>query len=432
MSEHVAPSARLAAAPLARSAVILFLLATLGMPVGAQAPENARPLRVFITCVAVHCDIDHFRRELTFVDYVRDRKEADVHVLITALQTGSAGREVTLRFIHGQEERTLRRVTAVDATEEAVRALILQALKLGLVFYVADTPVGNEIQIQHRATKAAQTAPTADRWNYWVFRPQINMFMSGESTNRSISMFGSLSANRVTEASKIMVSLNGNYRESTFRLENDRRVTAVTNGRGLSALVVKSLGSHWSAGAEAALSSSTFVNQDVSIRLAPAFEYNFFPYSESTRRQLTVQYGLGPVYNDYRQVTIFDKLTERLMRHNAEVALSLRQPWGTLNNTFEASQFLGDLRKHQLTAFTNAQLRLVRGLSLNFNLGIFRIRDQIYLTKGEATTEEVLLRQRQLATSYRYFFSTGVSYSFGSIFNNVVNTRFRRSGIEFF
>jgi hypothetical protein len=38
------------------------------------------------------------------------------------------------------------------------------------------------------------------------------------------------------------------------------------------------------------------------------------------------------------------------------------------------------------------------------------------------------VRQRQLATSYSYSVYFGVSYTFGSIFNNVVNPRFGSSG----
>jgi hypothetical protein len=57
-------------------------------------------------------------------------------------------------------------------------------------------------------------------------------------------------------------------------------------------------------------------------------------------------------------------------------------------------------------------------LDCNVAGSVSRVRDQLYLPKGEATTEEVLLRQRELATSYQYFVMIGFSYSFGSIFNN--------------
>ncbi len=39
-----------------------------------------------------------------------------------------------------------------------------------------------------------------------------------------------------------------------------------------------------------------------------------------------------------------------------------------------------------------------------------------------------LLRQRQLLTGYQYFFNFGFGYSFGSIFNNIVNPRFGGGG----
>jgi hypothetical protein len=52
------------------------------------------------------------------------------------------------------------------------------------------------------------------------------------------------------------------------------------------------------------------------------------------------------------------------------------------------------------------------------------IHDQLYLAKGDLTREEVLLRQTQLATGYRARLYAGVSYTFGSVFNNVVNPRF--------
>jgi hypothetical protein len=57
----------------------------------------------------------------------------------------------------------------------------------------------------------------------------------------------------------------------------------------------------------------------------------------------------------------------------------------------------------------------------------------VYLPKGEASDEEVLVRRRQLATNYLYFAEFGISYSFGSIFNNIVNPRMSgNSGIAIF
>ena len=91
---------RRAAAQLVLAGCALMLLAA---PARAQEPPSkppaAAPVRVFIDCQSVSCDYEYFRTEIAFVDHVRDRKDADVHVLITGQTTGSGGQEV-LAEIH--------------------------------------------------------------------------------------------------------------------------------------------------------------------------------------------------------------------------------------------------------------------------------------------------------------------------------------------
>jgi hypothetical protein len=112
--------------------------------------------------------------------------------------------------------------------------------------------------------------------------------------------------------------------------------------------------------------------------------------------------------------------------------LSLRQPWGTASGSVDFSQYLTNPGKYSISAFGGTNIRLFKGFSFNIFTELSRPRDQIYLAKGEATTEEILVRQRQLATNYQYFFNFGISYSFGSIFNNIVNPRFGGGGGNFF
>ena len=54
------------------------------------------------------------------------------------------------------------------------------------------------------------------------------------------------------------------------------------------------------------------------------------------------------------------------------------------------------------------------------------MRDQIALPRRDASPEEVLLRLRELQSNYELSFDIGINYSFGSIFNNIVNPRFGR------
>jgi hypothetical protein len=72
-----------------------------GRIVAAQQPASAprtTPIRIFLDC-GFFCDEDFLKREITFVDYMRDRRDADVHVLVTTQETGGGGTEYTLKFI---------------------------------------------------------------------------------------------------------------------------------------------------------------------------------------------------------------------------------------------------------------------------------------------------------------------------------------------
>jgi hypothetical protein len=73
-------------------------------------------------------------------------------------------------------------------------------------------------------------------------------------------------------------------------------------------------------------------------------------------------------------------------------------------------------------------LRLIRGLNINLNGSYSRIHDQLSLARSDASFEEILLRRKEIATTYNYYFSVGLSYTFGSTKSNVVNPRFGTGG----
>ncbi|MCD6177316.1 MAG: hypothetical protein J7K29_05725, partial [Candidatus Cloacimonetes bacterium] len=76
------------------------------------------------------------------------------------------------------------------------------------------------------------------------------------------------------------------------------------------------------------------------------------------------------------------------------------------------------------TLYSNVSWKIYKGLSLDLWGNAARVHDQLSLAAGDVTTEELLLRQKELQTQYTYFLSIGLSYSFGSIYNNIVNPRF--------
>ena len=151
-------------------------------------------------------------------------------------------------------------------------------------------------------------------------------------------------------------------------------------------------------------------------------------YSETTRRSTTLQYTVGLNYFDYEDETIYAQLKETRWRHTLRLNLDVTQPWGNADISLSGSQYLHDTQYYNLSAFASARIRLFRGFSLRVSGSYSRVRDQLYLPRGSLSNEEILLRQQALATGYRYFTSFGISYRFGSIFNNVVNPRFGSGG----
>lgn len=424
---------------LLRALALLWLLVPAG-PGTAQEPEAAEQereaapptqvLRVFLDCQTRFCDFDFFRREIPFVNHVRDRQDAQVHLLVTSERTGAGGRRFTLDFIGREEfediDDRLQVTMRPNLAEEETLRRLADRMKLGLTRYVARTPAAERLRIvfEERAGEEAAAGPEDDPWNFWVFRGSLRGSFNGEDRRNFLSVFGSLSADRVTEGLKLELGVDGRYFESNFEVNDTTTVTSITRNYELEGLVVWSLADHWSAGAQAGAEHSTFRNREIALRLAPAVEWNLFPYDESERKQLTFLYSVGVNNFDWRERTVFGKTSERRLDQALRVSLSVRQPWGEAGGSVEASHFLDDVGRNRAEARGGIRFRLLRGLSLDLSGDVSRVRDQINLPAGDATEEDVLLRIRELETGVEYGFSFGFSYTFGSIFSNVVNPRF--------
>jgi len=398
-----------------------------------SAPKDSAPppirLRVFLDCHV--CDFDFMRTEINFVDYVRDRQDAQVHILVTNQPTGGGGTEYTLHFI-GQRELahiadTLKYVSPPSTSPDDLRHGLARTIRLGLVRYYAHLGQAGRFDVTYSAPTGADSGAkgaSKDRWNLWVFRMNASGYGNGEASSNFVSLNGSVSASRTTEMWKSSLTAHGNYNQSRFILGDGSKFNSYSHGYGFSDLIVKSLGQRWSAGQRASWTSSTYLNQSHAIRFAPAVEYNFFPYSQSTRRILTLQYSPGINFFRYQDTTIFNKITEVRGDQTLTASLGLKQPWGSISSSLEGAAYVDDFTKRHLVFFNSLDLRLFKGFSF-FSFGqISFLRDQLYLPKGSLSDQERLLRRRQLETSYSYFVQLGFSYSFGSIFNNIVNPRF--------
>jgi hypothetical protein len=417
--------------------VPLLLAATLLLhqeptpPPPPQGPPPQEALRVYLDCSL--CDFDFFRTEITFVNYVRDQHDAQVYVLVSTQGTGAGGTEYTLTFI-GQKEftgraDTLRYVSRPADTDDAVRRGLAHVLKLGLVPFVAQTPLAEQIDVR----RAGPPGPGVelhprDPWNYWVFSIGTSGNLNGEASFKYSYFSGSVSANRVTERWKALFNVYASGTRNAYQTTDTSWYVSNTHSYNFSGLVVKSLGAHWSAGLQATALSSTYSNRDFNFTVGPAVEFDLFPYRESTRHQLRFNYALNFERDDYDQVTLYGRSTETLANQALTVALSLRERWGTVSLSVNATEYFYDLRKYDAGVYGGFSLQLVKGLSVNASGSYSQVHDQLYLPALGATQQEILVRQRQLATQYTYYVYYGLTYTFGSIYNNVVNPRFGASG----
>lgn len=387
------------------------------------------PLKLYLDC-QYECDSEFIRKELTFVDHVRDSQSADIHALVTTDSTGGGGWNWKIAFI-GQgrfagHDETITFSTAQTDSPDDRRRVLLRWLKLGLATHAAIASGQADMDVTHaKAARDARTAPIRDPWNAWVFSLSTNGNLSGEASSNSTSVRFNTSASRVTAAWKFTINGNFNRNRSSFAISDTETVKSLTSSWNSSALAVKSLGPKFSAAARISVSGSTFSNYDYNARIMAGVEYDIFPYAESTRRSLTFSYLAGVANYNFQEITIFDKLTETNIEHSLGSSLGLRQPWGSVGFQATFGQHLDEPSRNRFNIYGDADVRLFKGFSFNVYGDYSRIRDQINLRKGGASEEEVLLRQRQLATGFQYYMGFGVTYRFGSIYNNIVNPRFR-------
>jgi hypothetical protein len=372
---------------------------------------------------------DYFKKEIPYINYVRDIKDAGVYIISTSQRTGSGGREYSY-FIVGQNEfsgmrDTVSFVSSPDDTEDMIRMNEVRTLKMGLMRYVAKTPLSKYMNITF-SEPLSETVST-DKWDSWVLSATLNGFFSRDETYNSSYISGNISANRVTKDWKINLSASYSYSVNKMDIDGDIYISEYYN-KSVNALVVKSLTDHWSYGGSVYLGASSYSNIRFTSLIAPGIEYDIFPYSQSTRKQLRLLYKIGFNPVNYIDTTIYDKTKENLWLHSISAAFESVQKWGTIDLTLGYNNYLHDWSKNNLYLNGFLDLRITKGLRLTFGGGVSMIHDQLGLVKGGATTEEILLQRKQLATQYQYFISAGFSYTFGSIYNNVVNPRFGNGG----
>jgi len=418
-------------------AALLTALATAwqAAPAAAQEPAaDARNIRVFFDCNAF-CDDNYIRTESPWIAFVRDRTDADVHLLITSLSTGAGGSEYTLNFVGlgalASRNDTLRHVVQALATDDERRRGVTRAIQLGLAPFVARLPAARPLRVVVADEDDERRRPpvaASDPWRAWVFEINANGSLEEEQRQSGYNWGGSFDARRITSAWKFGASMSGHVDEQHFTIEEDSgpptKFTSVRRGFSGGATIVRSHGGRLATGAQVRASSSTFSNTEFAFRAAPAIEFSFFPYDEFTRRQLTLQYSAGVSAFGYNEETIYGKVRETRPTHALVLGYDINQRWGSADITLETARYIDNASQWRFEFDGELDIRLFRGFELEIGANASLIRDQLGIAARNATPEEILLELRDLQTDYRYDVFVGISYTFGSIFSAVVNPRF--------
>ena len=435
--------------PLGATAALFAAMAGLAVPTGGRlpaqelAPED-RP-SVFLDCATRMCNQTYFRTELPWINWVRQPQDADVHVIMTSQATGAGGSEYRLDFIgtdDSEYETQLRYQASPTNTSRESLDEITHTIGVGVLHFAtihgflddvdAFDDIAEQVESDIRGVDPTERMVTAeeveDPWNFWVFRIGGNTEVDGEQTRQTTQIEASASASRVTRTWKMNFRGNFNINRREIDLPDGGTFTDERTDWGVSELVAYALADHWSIGVQGEIRKITRFNQRFRWEITPALEYSVFPYEEATRRSFTFMYRIGPAHRKYLEETVYGWLEETRWEEALEIEFSQRQPWGNASIRVNGSHFIYNTDLYTVNLNGNIRFRVARGLDINGEGGVGWVNDQVYLSAQGATDAEALLNLRQRAQDFNYGFEVGVSYQFGSIYNNVVNNRFGGGG----
>tara|TARA_R110000868_G_scaffold383578_6_gene650625 strand:+ start:535 stop:1785 length:1251 start_codon:yes stop_codon:yes gene_type:complete len=397
----------------------------------AQDTTSTNSLSVYLDCRG--CNSSFIRSEINFINFVRDQSDADVHLIITRQGTASGGTQYTLDF-RGQNQLVTKSdnliYTSYDSdTNDEERNGLVRYVKLGFISFLSEIDALSQFDLTYSGGNGSVAKfQDNDKWKSWIFEIGGNSWFSGEESQNDLSLNGRIRVRRTTEKIKLRLNFDQNYNREVFRNIDSLGVETedifTRDRQSVFGLVAWSLGNHWSVGSYFSGGSDTRDNIDLRYGVTPAIEYSFYPYSDFARREVTLRYGLLTSMYNYSEATIYGKNSELLTRQEISFNMNYTKPWGGIEARINGHHYLHDFSKNRLNIDFEIDMRIVRGFSISFETGYAIINDQLSLSAGGITDKEAIANTRQQATSYEFWGSVGFEITFGSIYDNVVNTRF--------
>jgi len=381
---------------------------------------------LFIKCD--RCDNNFLKNEINYVNHVREQGLADIQLFIYRNRNANNGNRYSLDFI-GKNKFSDKKLSLVldtnpRLTRDEVRNALKRKIDIGLVYFLIETDISNKINISYDSVtnNSNSNEPSSDKWKNWVFQSAGEVNFENETSRKESNIRIEFDADKVTN--KIKLQFDIDFERSNNKYENDDNIfISKRNRKSFGAKSVWSINNKWSAGFNAGANGDTYQNIDFRYYIMPAIEYSFFPYYEFVRREMVINYRIGYGYRNYIEETIYNKLEENVYLHQLAFETRFRQPWGEIYTNLRGKTFLQDPSKNSFSLDSWFSIRIFEGLAVRFGGEIEIIRDQLSLPKGNASIEDLLLQQQEIATDFRSEFRIAIGYTFGSAFNNYLNSR---------
>ena len=378
-------------------------------------------VKAYLDCE--RCDENFIKQETSFLEYVRDQDLADLVILIRDIWNPSGGRSYEIEIDGNKEYKDLASSTTVfgysSDTSSSLRDKLVNKLKLALVPFLDKAEYDLNVKID---TNFEDIKTIDDKWNNWVFELSGTYESDKEESRKTNRYEIQFEIDKVTEDWRIGIDLERDERNREFYSDDNvylsNRKTTSLRGR-----VVRSISDHFSAGVFFGAFQNTYENIDFNRYIAPAIEYSFFPYEDVLSKEITLAYRIGTGKRNYIEKTIYGYENQTLTSQTLTLNIRYRQKWGNISSYIDGTQFFNDGTKKRFSLRSDLDIRIFEGLAVRFSGNVSLIREQYSLAAGNTSVEDLLLQQRRIASDYETNFSIGLSYTFGSIYNSIINTR---------
>ena len=296
---------------------------------------------------------------------------------------------------------------------------LLNKLKVALVPFLEKANYNLKLNIE---SNFEDYTSLDDKWKNWVFELSGSYNNDKEESRKTNRYEVEFEIDKLTEDWRIGMEIKRNESNRKF-YSDDNEYTSNRKTTSFRGRVVRSISDHFSAGVFFGAYQNTYENIDFNRYLAPAIEYSLYPYKDVLSKEITLAYRIGTGKRNYIEETIYGYTEQKLTSQTLSLNIRFRQKWGNISSYINGTQFLNDGTKKRFSLRSDLDIRVFEGLAVRLSGNINLIREQYSLAAGNTSVEDLLLQQRQIATDYRTNFSIGLSYTFGSIYNSIINTR---------